>query len=172
MRATTRVITSLFLVTFLAPSSAAHNQTRSDRNDTRSRLDFQNATASHTVARLRFRLATREDWTSSTLEGRRNWITVWTETRRATRVIVLDWRRGALRAHVERPGEIPNRVSRARVRRPDRRTVVVSARRSTLRASRGFKWMSITSWRGRSRCRNGCLDYLPGGTQFSGMIRH
>ena len=159
---------------FLAGPAQAHNATRKDGDDTESVLDIRSASFAHGDNKLRLTLRTREAWKPRKLKGKANWMTFWLDTSKDdTFVVSIDFRNGKLRGRISEPGEVGKVVGKAKVSKLSGKVVRAVVGRSKVKANNKWvKWLAISQWKGTRKCPNGCLDYVPGGTQYSGRIKH
>ena len=155
----------------LAPA-AAHRKSHVDSNESPSRLDLRKAVVSHNRSVLKFKISTWESWQPSELR-RDRWFSVWIKTARNDEYVVgIHYRRGRLRAPISLPGETSKRVGTAAVKKVSPRAFLLKVPRSLISARSGFRWMGMSQWTsGSGACSPSCLDYMPGGTGFSGMFR-
>jgi hypothetical protein len=81
--------------------------------------------------------------------------------KKADRIGVVLWADGALRGGVvDSKGRL---LALTRVRRPSSRTIAVTIPGRALDLNGGYRWVLLSEYKDRSRCRKGCLDAVPNG---------
>jgi hypothetical protein len=79
----------------------------------------------------------------------------------ADRIGIVLWAQGALRGAVaDSKGRV---LALARVRRPNSRTIAFTVPGRALDQGGGYRWLLLSEYKDRGRCKKGCLDTVPNG---------
>jgi hypothetical protein len=157
------LILSFVLVVSLAVPATADRDRGTDGEDSPGPLDIKSVAHGHAGAKLLVhRLRTYEPWGPKDLRGYNRWIVFWISTNDDPsdpegfeRHIWIDYMQGRLRAVVLRPSgglhaTLDERVGKATVRRPNKRTVVVRFPKRFLGKNvTNYRWYADTSWKSR-----------------------
>jgi hypothetical protein len=81
--------------------------------------------------------------------------------RKTDRIGVVLWADGALRGGVvDNKGRL---LALARVRRPNSRSIATTIPGRALDLNGGYRWVLLSEYKDRGRCKKGCLDAVPNG---------
>jgi hypothetical protein len=164
------IVGTVGLALVQAPA-AADVVTRKDPKDTAGRLDIRRVSHGHagegavthtitTYRRFASRLLRPHGKATGVLQL---WIDGDSDDGWWARQVVVQWRNGRLRAPIF-DAETQRRVGRAKVTRPNRRSVKVAIKLShlgDLGESREYFWMAVSDFWNQTRCKSSCWDFAP-----------
>jgi hypothetical protein len=152
------------LLASAGPAEAASGSIK-DGRDGKSKLDVASVSYSRAADRsLTHTIRFHSPVQSRLLKEKGNLLAFAFDTdgnRKADRVGVVLWADGALRGGVvDTKGRL---LALARVRRPNSRSIAVTIPGRALDVNGGYRWILLSEYKARGRCRKGCLDAVPNG---------
>jgi len=155
------IFTAVFVLLFPAVSRA-DVKTVKDGHESRSPLDIASVSQRHNGSGdLVHIIHTYSPFSSRLLRGG-NGVALAFDTNnngKLDRIAAVLWVEGALRGVVVNAAGKP--VELARVSRPDSRSIAVTITRSSLGYPAQYRWMALTTYRGKPHCAKGCTDTAP-----------
>jgi hypothetical protein len=158
-RAAAVALASLLVAGLLSVGPAtAHVFTKTDGNDTRSKLDIRASTVSHTSTSVVYKIRTYESWTPASLQND------------SSLVVFIDknndraYERCAIIFYASRLRGLLTNCRRQIVRNlPVAKLNPTTAKVTIPKGQTGlvYWWATGTYWEGAAPCRNGCIDYSP-----------